>query len=163
VPSSQTAKSPSVGDIKERIRKAGLRSTGARIAVLRLMEGASTPMTHQEVSSQLEGSGFDHATIYRNLTDLTEAGILFRADLGDHAWRFELRRGDLDHKGQHPHFVCTNCGGVSCLPDRAVRVKAAPGAPRALRRRGVVIQLHGRCDKCEPAGRERSERARLDW
>jgi Fur family ferric uptake transcriptional regulator len=113
------------------------------------MEDAAAPLTHQEVSLRLEGVGFDHATIYRNLTDLTEARLLARSDLGDHAWRFELRRSDLDHKRQHPHFVCIDCGGVSCLPDRAVRVTASPGSPRALRRRGVVIQIQGRCDKCE--------------
>jgi Fur family ferric uptake transcriptional regulator len=149
VSAAQSSKSPSVSDFKDRIRKVGLRSTGARIAVLRAMEDASAPMTHQEVSAKLEGAGFDHATIYRNLTDMTEAGILARTDLGDHAWRFELRRGDVDHKGQHPHFVCIDCGGVSCLPDKAVSVKAMPRAPRALRRRGVVIQIQGRCDRCD--------------
>jgi Fur family ferric uptake transcriptional regulator len=113
------------------------------------MENAAAPMTHQEVSAELEGEIFDHATIYRNLTDLTEAGILERTDLGDHVWRFELRRGDVDHKGQHPHFVCIDCGDVSCLPDNAVSVKAMPKAPRALKRRGVVIQVQGRCDRCD--------------
>jgi Fur family ferric uptake transcriptional regulator len=106
-------------------------------------------MTHQEVSKQLEGNGFDHATIFRNLNDLTEVGILSRADLGDHVWRFELRRGDIDHRGQHPHFVCTRCGEVECLPDRTVTVQPAAGAPRALKRKGVVVQLQGRCDECE--------------
>lgn len=142
-------KTPTVEELKTRIRESGLRSTGARIAVLRAMEEAPRPLTHQEVSDQLQGAGFDHATIYRNLTDLTEVGILSRTDLGDHVWRFELRRGDADHKGLHPHFVCTDCGDVACLPDQSVNVKPAPGSPRALRRRGVVIQLQGRCDNCE--------------
>jgi Fur family ferric uptake transcriptional regulator len=149
VASAPTAKTSSVSDLKDRLRKAGLRSTGARIAVMRAMEHASTPMTHQEVSALLETAGFDHATIYRNLTDMTEAGFLSRVDLGDHVWRFELRKGDDDHKGRHPHFVCVDCGGVSCLPDQSVSVKATSGAPRALKRRGVVIQIQGRCDKCD--------------
>ncbi|HVV17283.1 MAG TPA: hypothetical protein VHH90_08780 [Polyangia bacterium] len=70
-------------------------------------------------------------------------------DLGDHAWRFELRPGDGDHESQHPHFVCIDRGSVNCLPEKAVSVRGAPGAPRALRRRGVVIRLQGRCDSCE--------------
>ena len=135
--------------LKERIRTTGLRSTGARVAVLRVMDEAARPMTHQEVSQRLEGAGFDHATIYRNLTDLTEVGLLSRIDLGDRVWRFELRRGDVDHKGKHPHFVCTSCGDVACLPDQSVSVKPSAGAPRALRRKNVVIQLQGRCDSCE--------------
>jgi Fur family ferric uptake transcriptional regulator len=151
VANSTTSRQPAVSALKERIRKVGLRSTGARIAVLRTMEAAGTPLTHQEVSTRLEGSGFDHATIYRNLTDLTEAGLLSRSDLGDHVWRFELRQGDADHRARHPHFVCVDCGAVSCLPDRSVRVSPTPGLPRALRRRGVIIQLQGRCDLCNRA------------
>lgn len=139
----------SVGDWKARIRKAGLRSTGSRLAVLRVLEGAPRPLTHQEVSKQLEGTGFDHATIFRNLIDLTRVGIVSRADLGDHVWRFALRDGDIDHPGQHPHFVCTSCGEVECLPDRAVTVKPSARAPKALRRKGVVVQIQGRCDECE--------------
>jgi Fur family transcriptional regulator, ferric uptake regulator len=142
-------KETSVAEWKERIRKAGLRSTGARVAVLRLMERATRPLTHQEVSSQLEGAGFDHATIFRNLNDLTDVGLLSRGDLGDHVWRFEFRRGGVDHKGQHPHFICTSCGEVECLPDRVVSVQPTAHTPRALKRKGVIVQIQGRCDSCE--------------
>lgn len=138
-----------VGELRDQIRGAGLRGTGSRIAVLRVLRAARGPMTHGEVSERLAEAGYDHATIYRNLMDLSRVGLLARADLGDHAWRFEVRRGDTDHKAQHPHFVCVDCGNIDCLPDQAVSVRGAPGAPRALRRRGVVIQLQGRCDDCE--------------
>jgi Fur family ferric uptake transcriptional regulator len=138
-----------VGVLKKRIRDAGLRGTGSRIAVLRILQDARAPMTHSEVSERLTSSGYDHATIYRNLIDLSRVGLLARSDIGDHAWRFELRRGSADHKAQHPHFVCVDCGDVNCLPEKAVSVRGAPGVPRALRRRGVVIQLQGRCDSCE--------------
>ena len=138
-----------VGALKKQIRDAGLRGTGSRIAVLRILHEARVPMTHNEVSERLTSSGYDHATIYRNLVDLSRVGLLVRTDLGDHSWRFEVRHGQTDHKAQHPHFVCIDCGNVNCLPEQAVSVRAAPGAPRALRRRGVVIQLQGRCDSCE--------------
>jgi len=138
-----------VGELKQQIRQAGLRGTGSRIAVLRILREARVPMTHAEVSERLDSMGYDHATIYRNLMDLSRVGLVARADLGDHAWRFELRQGDTEHKAQHPHFVCVDCGNIDCLPDQAVKVRGAPGAPRALRRRGVVVQLQGRCDNCE--------------
>ncbi len=140
-----------VDALRKQIRDAGLRGTGSRIAVLRLLHEARAPMTHNEVSDKLAASGYDHATIYRNLTDLSRVGLLVRTDLGDHTWRFELRQGSGDHKSQHPHFICIDCGDVNCLPDKAVSVRGARGAPRALRRRGVVIQLQGRCDSCELA------------
>jgi Fur family transcriptional regulator, ferric uptake regulator len=146
------AKEPQVDDFRKRIRDAGLRSTGARIGVLRILENASTPMTHGEVSARLAAFGFDHATIYRNLVDMTEAGLLNRTDLGDHSWRFEVKRGEGDHKQKHPHFLCLKCGDVECLPDQAVRVKSTRGTPKALKRRGVIVQLQGRCDACAAAG-----------
>lgn len=135
--------------LRARIRGAGLRSTGPRIAVLRKLEAASTPVTHAELVSDLGPLGFDRATIYRNLIDLTDAGLVSRTDVGDHVWRFELRRpeggaGD----GEHPHFMCTDCGTVACLPGVSVRIKPAPGSPRSLRRHAVDIQLKGRCDRC---------------
>jgi Fur family ferric uptake transcriptional regulator len=58
--------------------------------------------------------GFDKATVFRNLTDLTEAGLVSRTELGDHVWRFEILDEDA-HGEKHPHFVCTDCGDVSCL------------------------------------------------
>jgi Fur family ferric uptake transcriptional regulator len=149
------ANPPDIGALKQIIREAGLKSTGARLAVYRLMHEVDAPITHNDASERLAGLGFDHATIYRNLTDLTEAGLLVRTDLGDHVWRFELRRGDDDHKARHPHFLCTDCGTVECLPDQAVSVKPTAGAPKALKKRGVVVQVQGRCDDCEreaPAG-----------
>ncbi len=138
-----------LGELRDQIRKAGLRATASRIAVLRVLREARVPMSHAAVSEQLGGMGYDHATIYRNLTDLSRAGLLARVDLGDHAWRFELRQSDLDHKAQHPHFVCVDCGAIDCLPSRAVSVHPAPGMPGAIGRPGAIVRLLGRCDSCE--------------
>ncbi|AUX25864.1 uncharacterized protein SOCEGT47_064170 [Sorangium cellulosum] len=43
------------------------------------------------------------------------------------------------------------CGDVLCLPDESIEIKAARGAPRALRRKGLQIQIKGRCDRCVQA------------
>jgi len=92
--------------------------------------------------------GFDRATLYRNLIDLTDAGVVTRTDLGDHVWRFELKRGEGDHNAEHPHFVCTGCGDIACLPEVGVQFTASAKAPRALRSKGVTVQIKGRCDAC---------------
>ena len=91
----------------------------------------------------------DRATIYRNLIDLTDAGLASRIDLGDHVWRFEVKRQVGDHVLSHPHFVCSDCGTVSCLPDVTVRIVAGKGAPRSLASKNVAIQLTSRCDDCQ--------------
>ncbi len=134
--------------LRERIRAAGLRSTAPRVAVLACLEGADSPRSHAEICEALQGEGFDRATLYRNLVDLAEAGLLTRRDLGDHVWRFELRREGANHDAEHPHFTCTDCGEVSCLPEVTVRIKAAEGAPKSVAEASVQVQLRGRCDGC---------------
>jgi Fur family ferric uptake transcriptional regulator len=137
------------GELRSKIRASGLRSTAPRVAVLQYLQHATTPVSHAELCEHLADQGFDRATIYRNLIDLTEAGLLTRTDVGDHVWRFELKReGQRGHQTEHPHFMCTDCGEVECLPGVSVRISPTPGAPRALNAKNVVVQLQGRCDRC---------------
>jgi len=141
---------PALGELREVLRKAGLRSTGPRIAVLRWLSSRSTtPVSHPELFEALAEAGFDRATLYRNLVDLAEAGIVRRTDLGDHVWRYELRSSEDGHVVEHPHFVCTDCGEVACLPGVAVKiVTTGTETPRSVRTRKVAVQLSGRCNEC---------------
>ncbi len=136
-----------VAELKTQIRDAGLRSTGPRLAVLRYLLDATRPVSHAELTDALSGGGLDRTTLYRNLVDLTEAGLVQRTDLGDHVWRFELKKGGHD-SFQHPHFTCTDCGTVKCLPESVLAVKHVRGAPRALSKQKVEVQLRGQCDDC---------------
>jgi Fur family ferric uptake transcriptional regulator len=142
------ARPPKLGELQDRIRASGLRSTAPRVAVLRALEAATSPLSHADLVDSLGDEGYDRVTIYRNLTDLTEVGLVARSDLGDHVWRFELRRGGEDHSSIHPHFTCTDCGTVSCLPEESVRLTAAKGAPKAVMARAVEVHLRGLCDRC---------------
>ena len=142
-----TASAPSLDSLKSTIRGVGLRSTAPRIAVLKRLLVATTPVSHGELVDTLADEGMDRTTVYRNLVDLTEAGLVQRTDLGDHVWRFELKRGDGE-RIRHPHFTCTDCGTVSCLPEVTVSVKSGKGVPKSLSKQKVEIQLRGKCDDC---------------
>lgn len=139
---------PSTTELQTEIRSHGMRSTGPRIAVLSHLIKATSPLSHNDIYEALSHRGFDRATIYRNLMDLADAGMLVRSDLGDHVWRFERKRAGAGHAAGHPHFVCVDCGDVKCLPDLAVKVTAAVGAPKALRTKEIEVQVKGRCDDC---------------
>lgn len=137
---------PDLDEIKTLIREAGLRATPARVATLNMLFRAPSPLTHADVAEELAGSGIDKATAFRNLNDLTDVGILRRSELGDHVWRFELARAS-DHSGEaHPHFLCVDCGSVSCLDD----VKLTASSQKASESVGKVteILLRGHCRKC---------------
>jgi Fur family ferric uptake transcriptional regulator len=141
---------PTVKDLQTLLRDAGLRSTVARIAVLEYFHTHGGQNSHAEIFDALGERGFDRATIYRILVDLADAKILSRTDLGDHVWRFELRRGigQTEHTEEHPHFVCVDCGEVSCLPNLSIKLDGPGKSPKAVTKNKVTVQLKGLCDDC---------------
>jgi Fur family ferric uptake transcriptional regulator len=135
--------------LRDKLRAAGLRATGARLAVLRQVMRARTPLSHAEVCERVAETGMDRATVYRNLMDLADAGLVTRTDI-DHVWRFEWLAGEqpAHAANAHPHFVCSDCGTVACLPTSAVSLHAVRGAPRALQKSAVEVRVRGLCDAC---------------
>lgn len=143
------ARAPSVAELQAEIRSHGIRSTQPRVAVLAYLSKPGPPLSHNDIHEALAERGYDRATIYRNLIDLADAGLLVRSDLGDHVWRFERKQAQgAAHADGHPHFVCTDCGEVSCLPDNTVKVVAAADTPKALGTKHVEVHVRGRCDAC---------------
>ncbi len=149
--STPTGTVPTDAELKAHLRDAGLRATRPRLTVLRLLHDTESPTSHPELTDLLADEGWDRATLYRNLVDMTDAGLLARVDLGDHVWRFELA-GRRDHDAvAHPHFLCTQCGDVACLPDLPLYSRPKKGdLPRSVRQGDVSIQLRGLCDACAP-------------
>ncbi len=142
------ASRPNLDELRGAVRSKGLRATPSRLAVLELLRASDSPMSHGDVADRLGdrvGQAWDRATIYRNLTDLAEARLVRRTDVGDHVWRFEAVREE--HDTAHPHFVCTDCGTVECLPEIELVVRRAK-APRAVKQRQVEVHVRGLCDAC---------------
>lgn len=138
-----------LAEIRTEIRATGMRSTAPRIAVLERLRRATSPLSHAEITEELLPLGFDRATIYRNLVDLAEAGLVSRIELGDHVWRYEIRRSaPRAGEGEHPHFVCNDCGTVSCLPTVSVDIRPAPGSRRSVVAAVSDVVLKGRCESC---------------
>lgn len=128
------------------IRTLGLRATPARIATLLIVRASPAPLTHAEVAEELSKTGVDKATAFRNLNDLAEVGLLRRTELGDHVWRFEAIDPQHPNQAAHPHFVCVDCGSVTCLDD----VQLTAGSQRQSSTVGDVteILLRGHCKAC---------------
>jgi Fur family ferric uptake transcriptional regulator len=147
------AQKPNLDELRSVVRAKGLRATPSRLAVLELLRDSDAPMSHGDVADQLASQAWDRATIYRNLTDLAEAGLVRRTDVGDHVWRFEAVSDDHEASA-HPHFVCTECGTIECLPEielavRASRSSARARPPRAVKQRQVEVHVRGLCDACQ--------------
>ena len=146
---AKRADAPTLDEVRQMIRDKGLRSTPARLAILRRLFGAGQPMTHAQVADELAQQGFDRATIYRNLVDLADVGLLHRLELGDHVWRFELRPSDEQGNGDHTHFLCVDCGDVSCVPDLSLQAAVSLVGHRATPGRVTEVLLKGHCKRCQ--------------
>lgn len=137
------------GRLRARIREAGLRCTSARLAVLGVLSRAARPLSHADCAAKLDSAGFDRTTVYRNLIELAEADLVARVDLGDHVWRFEIRGDDKARADKHAHFICVDCGEITCLPDLGVQLnRPKKDSPRAVISDLTEVLLKGHCHNC---------------
>ncbi|WP_413542971.1 Fur family transcriptional regulator [Citricoccus nitrophenolicus] len=128
-----------------RMRKAGLRVTKQRLAVLDALH--QTPHgTADEVLDHVRQSlpGITVQSIYTVLHSLTGAGLLRQLDLANSPARYETRVAD-----NHHHAVCMDCGRIE---DVACAVGHAP-CLHPSETHGMTIQVadvvyQGLCADC---------------
>ena len=137
-----------IADIRTDLHAAGLRATGARIAVLQILRRAERPVSHGDVVHALGTATWNRATLYRNLIDLEKAALVRRTQLGGTVWRFEDARQEHGVLS-HPHFVCTSCRKVVCLPELEVAPRAVADCRHAIGQGHFEVHLLGVCDTCE--------------
>ena len=85
-----------------------LRLTANRRAVLAVLEHADRPLTTDEVADR---SAVPTSTVYRNLAELVDAGVVVRVAGAGGGDRHELAEPFSEH--HHHHLVCTECGIVT--------------------------------------------------
>ena len=133
------------GAIQRALAGSGLRSTPQRYAVMSfLMEQAGHPTAAEifEAVNRLDPRS-SRATIYNNLRDLVEAGLVREVAMEGRAARF-------DAKGtRHHHFICDRCGNVEDVDWYDVPRPAAGSLGRRVLRECELI-FRGLCTKCAP-------------
>ncbi len=143
-----------LAEARQRLRDLGLKVTAPRLAVLRVLELAERPLSHAEVVARLalqlprgDEAVWDRATVYRNLVALESVGLVRISSHAGGIGRYELVRR---REGcTHPHFVCDDCGIVSCLPEAEVVTKRNTRWSKSLR--SAEVQFVGRCPSCSGA------------
>ena len=140
-----------LAEAKQRLRSLGLKVTAPRLAVLRALERAERPLSHAEVVARVgerllaPDAGWDRATVYRNLVALVGVGLVRISSHAGGICRYEIARETKDCS--HPHFVCDDCGIVSCLPEAEVVTKKK-NARWTKSLRSAEVQFVGRCPSC---------------
>lgn len=95
-------------EVAQRLARHDQRYTGNRRELVTVLAEAGRPLTPGELSA--DGTGIAQSSAYRNLTVLTEAGVLRRVVGDDEFSRFELSEDISGH--HHHHLVCRRCGSV---------------------------------------------------
>ncbi len=131
-------------DLADAIRRCRLRATPARLAILRILRAATSPVSHQDVVERLGALGRDRTTVYRNLHQLTTVGLLRRVVVGERLYRF-VAVGDRG-TALHAEFVCDVCGRVEQLSE--IQLVGTATAPRAVARGQITLRVLGTCDGC---------------
>lgn len=134
---------------KQLLRDHTLRATAARVAVLRILASADGPLSHAEVVEELTEFGFDQSTVFRCLNEIADAGLVSRLDLGDQIRRFELRETSNQSEFTHPHFMCVDCGTLSCMNDFTVQLSPSRGPRRDKLGTITEIMIRGHCGQCQ--------------
>src|SRR5579863_9961816 len=129
--------------IKRSLAGRGLRSTSQRYGVMAfLVEHTGHPTAAEifEAVNRLDPRS-TKATIYNNLRDLVQAGLVREVAMEGRAARF-------DAKGlRHYHFICDRCGNVEDVDWYDVPKPAAASLGKRILRECEVI-FRGLCRKC---------------
>ena len=133
-------------EARKLLHENALRATAPRLAVLRVLAEAQSPLSHTEVLGRLGETDWDPATIYRNLVKLRDAGVAPVVSRADGIDRYALV-GAEDDGHRHPHFFCEDCGRVVCLPAQLTASMSMNG-PWAASIRKAMVQLRGECPEC---------------
>ncbi len=86
------------------------------------------------------------STTYRTLKKLVDEKLAVIASRADGIDRYIFADGE-DHDHAHAHFVCNDCGEVSCLPE-SLEARFAPNDRWAASVKSAQIQLRGECPEC---------------
>jgi Fur family transcriptional regulator, peroxide stress response regulator len=131
--------------IRRCLEGSGLRCTPQRYAVMKFLMRHTGHPTAAEIFEAVNrvDPRSSRATIYNNLSDLVQAGLVREVAVEGRAARF-------DAKGtRHHHFICDRCGSVEDMEWYDVPRPATSSLGKRILRECELI-FRGLCTKCAP-------------
>lgn len=126
--------------VKEVLSENKIRITPNRLEILNILERSTKALAEKEIQKELSGK-CDRATIYRNLSMLTDIGIIHPVTTELGVKKYVFRK----EKTEHLHFKCTECGDTICLTDTKMNnIKL----PEGFTKKDSNFLIIGICNKC---------------
>lgn len=127
------------------MRKAKLRITEPRKALLKELIAAAHPIAAEELHAVLGVKDFDLVTVYRNLEAFAKIGVVHKFMTESGKALYELMD---DHGHHHHHILCRRCHQAECLDvcklDQLEKLAEQLGYTDVTH----VLELYGVCAKC---------------
>ncbi len=120
------------------------RNTQSKQEVLTILQSAQSAVSHEMIQDALTSS-MDRATIYRILKSFCNDGLVHRicGDDGKQYFAYCHNCTEMQHKHNHYHFRCTECGTVECMPQELDIV-----LPNGYSSDSINAVIAGRCGRC---------------
>ncbi len=133
--------------IDELLKRKQLSVTSGRKRILELFLQQEGALSHSDIEKKA-GSHFDRVTIYRTLQAFLEKGLIHSIPTADNSIRYALCKDDCSdgqHRDDHVHFICNDCGNTFCLEDVTIPVIKLP---RGFVTQQVEMLVSGVCKGC---------------
>jgi Fur family ferric uptake transcriptional regulator len=139
------------------LRENGLRATHGRIAIVRLLDASSVPLTLADIHEKVRAAGCDFATVFRFISILEEKELVQRVAWIDGTTRHEIRSKDGHH--HHHYLICRTCHKVEPIDECVVeRFESQIAKERGYSGLSHSLQLSGVCPACQkPAAKMRKK------
>jgi Fur family peroxide stress response transcriptional regulator len=132
-------------EIKQCLESSGLRCTPQRYGVMAFLAEHTGHPTAPEIFEAVNrlNPRSSRATIYNNLRDLVQAGLVREVAVEGRAARFDAKGAE------HHHFICDRCGKVEDLDWYDVPRPASGSLGKRVLRECELI-ARGLCARCAP-------------
>lgn len=89
------------------LKRAGLKNTKYRIAILEVIENSNQPISAEPIFLELKGKKYtiNISSVYRILESLVSKGLVIKTNItGDSRATYEFKRSEHKH-----HLICSGC------------------------------------------------------
>lgn len=136
-----------LSNLIDAIRKAKLRVTEPRIAILEALLENHGPFTVEEIHQRIPKKKCDLATIYRSLGSLENKGLIHRCEFGDGTARYELSA--RENRIHHHHVICRICKRIEVLDDCELQELDHFAKKRGFSSVSHSLEFFGICPLCQ--------------
>lgn len=133
--------------VDEILKRNMLSVTASRKKILELFLSNAGALSHGDIEKKA-GERFDRVTVYRTLQVFLEKGIIHNIPTAYNSILYALCKDDCkegQHRDNHVHFICNDCGNTVCLENVAI---PSVKLPKGFTSTQVDVVVSGICKEC---------------